>query len=43
MTITLSDSEDENEEETDNIAFTEKCETSSNTSNEDLFDEELEA
>ncbi|MCI32273.1 gag-pol polyprotein, partial [Trifolium medium] len=41
MTSTLSDSEEEDAEETSNNAFTGKCETSSETSNDDLLDEEL--
>jgi predicted RNase H-like nuclease (RuvC/YqgF family) len=41
MTITLYGSEEENEEETTNKAFTGMCETSSDTSNEDFLDEEL--
>ncbi|MCI24216.1 gag-protease polyprotein, partial [Trifolium medium] len=41
MTSTLSDSEEDDGGETTNNAFTGKCETSSNPSNEDLFDEEL--
>jgi hypothetical protein len=42
MTITLSDSEEENEENTTNKAFTGLFKTSSNTSTEYLLDEELE-
>jgi hypothetical protein len=43
MSITWSDSDEKNKGETTNkvIAFTDKYETSSNTSNEDLIDEEL--
>ncbi|MCI54580.1 hypothetical protein A2U01_0075830, partial [Trifolium medium] len=41
MTIILSDSEEENEEETVNNAFTRKYETSSDTSDEDLLDEDF--
>jgi hypothetical protein len=41
MTSTLSDSEDENEEETTNKAFTGMCETNNDTSNKDFLDEEL--
>ncbi|MCI72240.1 hypothetical protein A2U01_0093503, partial [Trifolium medium] len=41
MTSTFSDSEEEDEKETANNAFIGKCETSSETSNDDLLDEEL--
>jgi hypothetical protein len=39
MTITLSDSNEENEEE--NKAFTRKCETDSDISNEDPTDKDV--
>ncbi|MCI91066.1 hypothetical protein A2U01_0112360, partial [Trifolium medium] len=41
MSTTLFDSEEENEEEPFNLAFTGICETSSNTSEEDILYEEL--
>jgi hypothetical protein len=41
MTIKLSGSEEENDEETTNKAFTRMFETSSDTGNEDFIDEEL--
>ncbi|PNX91142.1 hypothetical protein L195_g047271, partial [Trifolium pratense] len=41
MEITLSDSENENEEEAANKAFTRKYETSSNASEEDSLYEDL--
>ncbi|MCH82421.1 gag-protease polyprotein, partial [Trifolium medium] len=41
MTTTLSDSNEENERKTANKAFTGKYETSSNTSDEDLLDEDV--
>jgi hypothetical protein len=41
MTSTLSDSKDENEEETANKAFTGMCENNNDTSNEDFLNEEL--
>jgi hypothetical protein len=42
MTATLSDFEEEKEEEPTNKAFTGTFETSSNTSNEDLLQKELD-